>query len=135
MGVYRPDARRKPSALVLSISGRTTRPARASALTDKRFGGQRRRGLDPEEVRDAKDHDRGDADQHRPLYRDHAAFDRFLLGAANKANIAAQSERNVDLPNSKKVESTSGVRAVAAVKALNDGQTKELANTGTGGAE
>jgi type IV pilus biogenesis protein CpaD/CtpE len=63
------------------------------------------------------------------------AQDRFLLGAANKANIAAQSERSVDLPNSKKVESTSGVRAVAAVKALNDGQTKELANTGTGGAE
>lgn len=63
------------------------------------------------------------------------AQDRYLLGGANKANIAAQSERNVDLPNSKKVESTSGVRAVNAVKALNDGQTKELANTGTGGAE
>jgi len=63
------------------------------------------------------------------------AQDRFVLGAANKANIAAQSERNVDLPNSKKVESTSGVRAVKAVKALNDGQTRELANTGTGGAE
>lgn len=63
------------------------------------------------------------------------AQDRFVLGAANKANIAAQSERNVDLPNSKKVESTSGVRAVRAVKALNDGQTRELANTGTGGAE
>lgn len=63
------------------------------------------------------------------------AQDRFLLGAANKANIAAQSERSVDLPNSKKVESTSGVRAVNAVKALNDGQAKELANTGTGGAE
>lgn len=63
------------------------------------------------------------------------AQDRFLLGGANKANIAAQSERSVDLLNSRKVESTSGVRAVAAVKALNDGQTKELANTGTGGAE
>lgn len=63
------------------------------------------------------------------------AQDRFLLGGANKANIAAQSERNVDLPNSKKVESTSGVRAVKAMNALNDGQTKELANTGTGGAE
>ncbi|MDP1554770.1 MAG: hypothetical protein Q8L84_04850 [Hyphomonas sp.] len=63
------------------------------------------------------------------------AQDRFILGDANRANIAAQSERSVDLPNSRKVESTSGVRAVAAMKALNDGQTKELANTGTGGAE
>lgn len=63
------------------------------------------------------------------------AQDRFILGEANRANIAAQSERSVDLPNSRKVESTSGVRAVAAMKALNDGQTKELANTGTGGAE
>ncbi len=63
------------------------------------------------------------------------AQDRFLLGEANKANIAAQSERSVDLPNSKKVESSSGVRAVKAVKALNDGQAKELASAGTGGAE
>lgn len=63
------------------------------------------------------------------------ARDRFLLGGANRANAALQSERNVDLPNSRKVESASGVRAVAAVKALNEGQTKELASTGTGGAE
>lgn len=63
------------------------------------------------------------------------AQDRFILGDANRANIAAQSERSVDVPNSRKVESTSGVRAVAAMNALNDGQTKELANTGTGGAE
>jgi len=63
------------------------------------------------------------------------AQDRFLLGEANRANAALQSERSVDLPNSRKVESTSGVRAVAAVKALNEGQTKELASTGTGGAE
>lgn len=63
------------------------------------------------------------------------AQDRFILGEANRANIAAQAERDVDLPNSKKVESTSGVRAVSAMKALNEGQTKELAGTGTGGAE
>jgi hypothetical protein len=63
------------------------------------------------------------------------AQDRFLLGEANRANAALQSERSVDLPNSRKVESASGVRAVAAVKALNEGQTKELASTGTGGAE
>jgi hypothetical protein len=63
------------------------------------------------------------------------AQDRYLLGEANRTNIAVQSERSVDLPNSKKVESTSGVRAVNAMKALNEGQTKELASAGTGGAE
>jgi hypothetical protein len=47
-------------------------------------------------------------------------------------NIAAQSERSVDQPNSRKVESTSGVRAVNAMKALNSGEQKELANAGTG---
>lgn len=60
------------------------------------------------------------------------AQDRFVLGEASRANIAAQSERSVDLPNSKKVESVSGVRAVATVKALNDGQTKQLAKNDTG---
>lgn len=63
------------------------------------------------------------------------AQDRYLLGDANKANAALQSERSVDLPNLKKVETTSGVRAAAAVKALNEGQTKQLASTSTGGAE
>jgi len=63
------------------------------------------------------------------------AQDRFVLGDATRANIAAQSERSVDLPNSKKVESTSGVRAVSAMKAFNAGETKELASAGTGGAE
>jgi hypothetical protein len=63
------------------------------------------------------------------------AQDRFLLGEANRANSALQSERSVNLPNSRKVESASGVRAVAAVKALNEGQTKELASTSTRGAE
>ncbi|MBA3069985.1 MAG: hypothetical protein FP825_16055 [Hyphomonas sp.] len=63
------------------------------------------------------------------------AQDRFVLGEASRANIASQSDRDVNLPNSRKVESTSGVRAVNAVKALNDGQTKELAGTGTGGTE
>ena len=63
------------------------------------------------------------------------AQDRYILGAANRANVAAQSERSVDLANSKKVESTSGVRAVNAMKALDEGQTKELASAGTGDAE
>ncbi len=63
------------------------------------------------------------------------AQDRFLLGDASRANVAAQSDRDVDLPNSKRVESTSGVRAVNAEKALNEGKTKKLAGTSTGGAE
>ncbi len=64
------------------------------------------------------------------------AEDRSLLGEATRANIAEQSVRDVNLPNSKAVEAASGVRAVAAVKALNEGQTKQLASSGgTGGAE
>ena len=63
------------------------------------------------------------------------AQDHAVLGNATRTNIAAHSARDVDLPNSKKVEGASGVRAVKAVKALNDGQTKQLASTGTGGAE
>ncbi|MFN7180195.1 hypothetical protein [Hyphomonas sp.] len=58
------------------------------------------------------------------------AEDRRLLGEATRANIAEQAVRDVDLPNSKAVESASGVRAVAAVKALNEGQTKQLASSG-----
>lgn len=63
------------------------------------------------------------------------AQDRFLLGEANRANVAAQSARDVNLPNSKKVESTSGVRALNAEKALNEGMTKQLAGTSTGSEE
>ena len=61
--------------------------------------------------------------------------DHFLLGEANRTNVAAQASRDVDLPNSKTVDSTSGVRAVNAMKALNEGQVRELASTGTGGGE
>jgi len=63
------------------------------------------------------------------------AQDRFLLGEAKRANVAAQASRDVNLPNSKTVDSTSGVRAVNAMKALNEGQTRELASTSTGGGE
>lgn len=61
--------------------------------------------------------------------------DQKLLGDATRANIEAQAVRDVNLPNSKAVDGTSGVRAVAAMKALNEGQTKQLAGTSTGGAE
>lgn len=63
------------------------------------------------------------------------AHDRFLLGEANRTNVAAQASRDVNLPNSRTVDSTSGVRAVNAMKALNEGQTRELASTSTGGGE
>lgn len=65
----------------------------------------------------------------------HDHQDAYLLGGANATNIAHQAERDVNLPNSKAVDSTSGVRAAEAVKALNEGKTKELrqASAGTGG--
>lgn len=58
-----------------------------------------------------------------------ASFDHqdvSLLGGANEHNIAAQSVRDVNLPNSRDVESSSGVRAAKAVKALNEGKTQDL---------
>ena len=52
--------------------------------------------------------------------------DKFLLGEANASNRREQSVRDVNLSNSKAVESTSGLRAANAVKALNEGKTKDL---------
>lgn len=66
----------------------------------------------------------------------HDRQDQYVLGGATKANIAAQAVRDVNLPNSRPVESSSGVRAAKAVQALNEGKTKKLADaSGTGGAE
>lgn len=62
--------------------------------------------------------------------------DQFVLGDATRANISAQAVRDVNLPNSRPVESSSGVRAAKAVQALNEGKTKTLADAGgTGGGE
>lgn len=62
--------------------------------------------------------------------------DQYVLGEATRANIAAQSVRDVNLPNSRAVETSSGVRAAKAVQALNEGKTKTLADAGgTGGGE
>ncbi len=60
--------------------------------------------------------------------------DRFLLGDATRANIAEHAVRDVNLPNSKAVEDASGVRAVNAVKALNDGKNRELAGGASSGS-
>lgn len=56
----------------------------------------------------------------------HDHQDTYLLGGANAANIATHSIRDVELSNSKTVESNSGLRAANAVKALNEGKTREL---------
>lgn len=62
--------------------------------------------------------------------------DQYVLGEATRANIAAQAVRDVNLPNSRTVETSSGVRAAKAVQALNEGKTKTLADAGgTGGGE
>lgn len=64
----------------------------------------------------------------------HDHQDVYLLGGATGTNIQAQSVRDVDLPNLRQIEATSGVRAVNAVKALNEGKPKELREASTGGS-
>ncbi|MBU2606455.1 MAG: hypothetical protein KKC43_11265 [Alphaproteobacteria bacterium] len=56
-----------------------------------------------------------------------------LLGGATRMNIATQAVRDVNIPNSREVQSTSGVRAANAVKALNEGKQKELGQASAGG--
>ena len=67
----------------------------------------------------------------------HDNQDRYLLGGATAANIAEQSIRDVNVPNSEAATSASGVRAANAVRALNEGKRKELPSTGgaSGGGE
>ncbi|MEZ5998400.1 MAG: hypothetical protein R3B98_06880 [Hyphomonas sp.] len=61
------------------------------------------------------------------------AQDRYLLGEATRTNIAEQSVRDVTVPNSAEIESSSGLRAANAVRALNEGKTKPLPEAGLGG--
>lgn len=56
--------------------------------------------------------------------------DNYMLGAATQQNAQLQSVRDVNLPNSKAVESTSGVRAARAVQALNNGEMKDVSEAG-----
>lgn len=66
----------------------------------------------------------------------HDRQDHYVLGEATRANIAGQAMRDVNLPNSRAVEASSGVRAAKAVQALNEGKTKKLADaSGAGGGE
>ncbi|MFN7056749.1 hypothetical protein [Hyphomonas sp.] len=59
------------------------------------------------------------------------AQDQFVLGAATRQNIAEQSVRDVNLPNSKQVEGSSGVQAAKAVRALNEGRAVRSAEAQT----
>ena len=58
---------------------------------------------------------------------------QFLLGAATDRNIAAQSMRPADVPNSKGLTGQSGERAVAAITRLNSGERTELSDTSASG--
>lgn len=57
--------------------------------------------------------------------------DRFILGEATRQNIAEQSVRDVNLPNSREVEGSSGVQAAKAIRALNEGRAVRSAEAQT----
>ncbi|MEE9380587.1 MAG: hypothetical protein V3V03_04195 [Hyphomonadaceae bacterium] len=61
----------------------------------------------------------------------HDRQDQFLLGDATRANIALQSVRDPNQPNTAKVEGQSGERAVLAVQRLNNGETTPLDSVNT----
>lgn len=69
-----------------------------------------------------------------PACASHDYQDQYLLGGATAANVAEQSIRDVTVPNSKANQSSSGVRAANAVRALNEGKRKELKPSGVGGS-
>lgn len=69
-----------------------------------------------------------------PACASHDSQDQYLLGGATAANISEQSIRNVTVPNSEDSQSSSGVRAANAVRALNEGKRKELKPSGLGGS-
>jgi len=68
-----------------------------------------------------------------PACASHDYQDQYLLGGATTANIAEQSIRDVTVPNSEASQSSSGVRAANAVRALNEGRRKELKPSGLNG--
>ncbi len=57
----------------------------------------------------------------------------FILGAATDKNVAAQSIRSVDIPNSKGLTGQSGERAVAAIDRLNSGDQPDLSDVSASG--
>lgn len=64
---------------------------------------------------------------------DHDLQATRLLGGASDHNIAAQSIRPVDLPNSNGLTGQSGERAVSAIARLNSGEGRELSEVSASG--
>jgi len=64
---------------------------------------------------------------------DHDHSGQFVLGEATDHNIAAQSVRSVDVPNSTGLSGQSGERAVAAINRLNTGEQPELSDVSASG--
>jgi len=58
---------------------------------------------------------------------------QFILGGATDRNIALQSIRSVDVPNSKGLTGQSGERAVSAITRLNSGERTELSDISSSG--
>jgi len=58
---------------------------------------------------------------------------QFLLGSATDQNIALQSIRAADVPNSKGLSGQSGERAAAAIARLNAGERTELSDVSASG--
>lgn len=58
---------------------------------------------------------------------------QFLLGGATERNIALQSVRAADVPNSQGLSGQSGERAAAAIARLNAGERTELSNVSASG--
>ena len=58
---------------------------------------------------------------------------QFILGEATDQNIALQSIRAADVPNSKGLTGQSGERAVAAIERLNTGERAELSDLSESG--
>lgn len=63
------------------------------------------------------------------------SFERseYILGAATAKNLATQSIRSVEVPNSKGLTGQSGERAVAAIVRLNAGEATELSDVSASG--
>jgi len=58
---------------------------------------------------------------------------QFILGGATDQNIALQSIRASDVPNSKGLSGQSGERAVAAIERLNTGEQVDLSDLSASG--
>lgn len=57
----------------------------------------------------------------------------FILGAATEKNLAKQSIRAIDVPNSKGLTGQSGERAVAAIARLTSREQPELSDVSASG--